>query len=137
MPEETKYEIQAAQEDLGNLVESFINLKENIANIDCITEDAKDSLQKASEELNKVLQSIAKQIEQQELDESEAEEPREGDTSLTKDDKNMPDVKAGETFEAWMTRCMWDTNARSLYPEDQTRFQACMLKGKGEDFRDS
>ena len=135
MSEETKYEIQAAQEDLGNLVQSFLNIKENIATIDCISEESRDSLEKVSEELNKVLESIAEQINSQQVEESEAKDDQ--DVLLTKEDRKMPDVKAGETFEAWMTRCMWDTNARTLYADDQERFKACMLKGKGEDFRES
>lgn len=134
MSEETKYEIQAAQEDLGNLVQNFLNFKENIATIECISEESRDSLEKVSEELNKVLESVADQIASQK-EESEAKD--DNDVLLTKDNRKMPDTKAGETFEAWMTRCMWDTNARTLYADDQARFKACMLQGRGADFRES
>mgnify|MGYP003153474553 CR=1 FL=1 len=139
MADEQQYLISTAKEDLGGILSTLNELKENFESLEGLAQEVKDDLSQASEQLNNVFTSIVKKID--ELESAEAEEKEEflnnEQKMLTKDDRPMPKPSDGETFEQFMTRCMYDTNARTIHPDDQMRFKACMLQTKNQDFRES
>lgn len=136
MSNEQQYQASEAKQDLGGILSQLNNLKQKLELLDGLTEDIKAQFSKASEDLNGVLNFI--EFVKQESEAVEKEEFMQNDQKLlTKEDKTMPKPTEGETFEQFMTRCMYDTNARTIYAEDQTRFKACMLQSRGENFRDS
>jgi hypothetical protein len=137
MSEENQYQISTAKEDLGGILSNLNEFKEKLDSLEDLSQETKDSFSEASEALNNIFISIEKQMA--DLESAKAEEILETDEKklLNKDDKQMPKPNDGETFEQFMTRCIYDTNARTMHPDDQARFKACMLEGQGIDFRES
>ena len=137
MAEENQYKISTAKEDLDGILSDLNEFKEKLDSLEDLPQETKDSFSQASEILNNIFISIENKIS--ELESLKAEEILETDDKrfLNKDDKKMPKPNDGETFDQFMTRCMYDTNARTMHADDQNRFKACMLEGQPIDFRES
>ena len=142
-----KDSISKASEDIDLIFSTIKEIKEKLMSIDALPQEAQQKACEAADQINLLIkESVSYDLENQPPEESSQKaelkdgETKEGtETEVKKKDGPfelpMPSPRSGDTIDDFMTRCMYDTNSRTLYSNEQERFKACMLRGNGFDFR--
>lgn len=137
------------EEDIKLILSAFNEMKDKLTSISFLPEQALEKVCKAAEEIDSLIRESvsAYDLENKEPEESSQKaELKDGDPVDGTEEGDIPEKKgdfevamtsprSGETIDDFMTRCMYDTNSRTLYSNEQDRFKACMLKGNGFNFR--